>query len=141
MEKTSIIFPRKPNYYETDKMGIVHHSNYIRWFEEARIAYMEEKGYPYEKMEEMGVMIPVTGVDCKYKIPVKFGQEVLIYTKIDFFDGIRLTISYEIRDKLTDNVHITGHSGHCFVDAGTFRPIRLNKAHPEMAEIFTIGRL
>ena len=47
MEKTSIIFPRKPNYYETDKMGIVHHSNYIRWFEEARIAYMEEKGYPY----------------------------------------------------------------------------------------------
>lgn len=137
MEKTSIIFPRTPHYYETDKMGIVHHSNYIRWFEEARIAYMEEKGYPYDKMEERGVMIPVTGVDCKYKIPVKFGHEVLIYTKIDHFDGIRLTISYEVRDKQTDKVHVTGHSEHCFVDAGTFRPIRLNKSHPEMAEIFT----
>lgn len=135
--ETSIIFPRKPNYYETDKMGIVHHSNYIRWFEEARIAYMEEKGYPYSKMEEMGVMIPVTEVDCKYKIPVSFGQEVLIYTNIDFFDGIRLTISYEIRDKITDKVHVTGHSGHCFVDAATFRPIRLNKKHPEMAIIFS----
>ena len=137
MDKTSIIFPRKPHYYETDKMGIVHHSNYIRWFEEARIAYMEEKGYPYEKMEETGVMIPVTEVDCKYRIPVKFGQEVLIHTKIDRFDGLRLIISYEIRDKITDKVHVTGHSEHCFVDAKTFRPIRLNKNHPEMAEIFT----
>lgn len=138
MENTAIIFERKANYYETDQMGIVHHSNYIRWFEEARIEYMSRKGYPYSRMEEMGVMIPVTEVDCKYRIPVKFDQEVLIHTGIELFDGLRLTIAYEVRDKETDKLLVTGHSKHCFVNAKTFRPIRLNKEHPEMAEIFIL---
>ncbi len=138
MDNTAIVFERKANYYETDQMGVVHHSNYIRWFEEARIEYMNRKGYPYSKMEEMGVMIPVTEVDCKYRIPVKFAQEVLIYTGIDLFDGLRLTIAYEVRDKETDKLLVTGHSKHCFVNAETFRPIRLNKEHPEMAEIFIL---
>lgn len=138
MENTAIIFERKAKYYETDQMGIVHHSNYIRWFEEARIEYMSRKGYPYSKMEEMGVMIPVTEVDCKYRTPVKFDQEVLIHTGIDLFDGLRLTIAYEVRDKETDKLLVTGHSKHCFVNAKTFRPIRLNKEHPEMAEIFIL---
>ena len=50
---------RKVQYYETDRMGIVHHSNYIRWFEEARIFYMEKMGYSYSEMEKTGIMIPV----------------------------------------------------------------------------------
>ena len=117
-------------------MGIVHHSNYIRWFEEARIEYMDFRGYPYSRMESEGVMIPVLGVDCKYKIPVKYGQSVVIRGKIDYFDGLRLNVSYEICDKETGKLHITGHTEHCFVNSKTFRPVWLNKTHPEMAEIF-----
>ena len=78
MEKPDEIYERKVMYYETDRMRIVHHSNYIRWFEEARLYYMEKRGLPYEKMEENGVMIPVLSVDCRYHVPVKFGQTVLI---------------------------------------------------------------
>ena len=58
---------RNVQYYETDKMGIVHHSNYIKWFEEARIFYMQEMGFLYKEMENKGVMIPVLGISALYK--------------------------------------------------------------------------
>lgn len=136
MGKTNFEYERKAFYYETDSMGIVHHSNYIRWFEEVRVAYMTDRGYSYSRMESEGVMIPVLGVDCKYKIPVKFDQPVIIKGNIDLFDGLRLNVSYEIVDKATGKTCVTGHSEHCFVRASDFRPIRLTKTHPEMAEIF-----
>ena len=136
MGNTSFEYERTAHYYELDAMGIVHHSNYIRWFEEVRVAYMTDRGYPYSRMESEGVMIPVLAVDCKYKIPVKFGQTVIIRGKIDLFDGLRLNVSYEITDKETGKLHVTGHTEHCFVKADSFRPVRLNKTHPEMAEIF-----
>ncbi len=138
MENPTYIFERTALYYETDQMKIVHHSNYIRWFEEARIAYMNSAGLPYSKMEELGVMIPVLGVDCEYKKPVRFDQKVLIYVKITEFTGVKLVIEYEVRDRETGDLHITGHSKHCFVKADSFRPVRLSKDYPEMAEIFTV---
>ena len=51
-------------YYETDRMGITHHSNYIRWMEEARVAMLEDMGFGYQKLESMGIASPVTEVDC-----------------------------------------------------------------------------
>lgn len=136
MEKPRFTYDRTPHYYEIDGMRIVHHSNYIRWFEEARIQYMENKGYPYSKFEENGIMIPVLGVDCQYKSPVSYGQMVTVHAIIEEFDGVRLKVSYEIRDKETGKLHITGSSSHCFVRSDTFRPVRLQKEHPDMAEIF-----
>lgn len=86
------IFPynRKANYYETDMMGVVHHSNYIRWFEEARIDLMEQAGFPYQAMEDIGVIIPVISVECQYKHFVTFDEEVTIIAKIAAFNGIRI---------------------------------------------------
>ena len=54
-------------YYETDKMGITHHSNYIRWMEEARIDFLRQIGWDYAKLESLGIISPVIAVDCKYK--------------------------------------------------------------------------
>ena len=61
------VFERKINYYETDRMGVVHHSNYIRFMEEGRCFWLEQIGLPFETMEENGVTIPVLGVNCTYK--------------------------------------------------------------------------
>ena len=52
-------------YYETDKMGITHHSNYIRWMEEARVDFLAQIGWDYAMLEEMGVISPVIGIECK----------------------------------------------------------------------------
>ncbi len=136
-ETLEAVYERRALYYETDQMGIVHHSNYIRWFEESRLFYMEQRGYPYKKMEELGVMIPVLSADCEYHVPVKFAQTVLIRAQVLEFSGTRLRVGYEVRDKETGRLHACGHTSHCFVNADSFRPIRLTKSHPDMAAIFT----
>lgn len=70
-------------YYETDQMGIVHHSNYIRFFECARNVMMEEVGYPIQQCEADGVTIPVVSVECHYKHPAKMGDVVTAEARIE----------------------------------------------------------
>ena len=125
------IYERKINYYETDKMGIVHHSNYIRYFEEARCEYMTMAGLPYKEMEDNGVLIPVTGVKCEYKTPVKFEDVVEIKAVVSKFTGVRMDVKYIITNKNTGDLVVTGETNHCFVDED-FRPVNLKKKSLEM---------
>ena len=113
-------YERCVHYYETDPMGIVHHSNYIRWFEEARTAYLEEAGAGYKGMEEAGIISPVVSVACRYRSMVRFGDTVEIY---------------EVTDKETGVLRCEGESSHCFLDCDG-RPVSLKKTHPEYHEIF-----
>lgn len=69
-------------YYETDQMGIIHHSNYIRWFEEARIDYMNQIGLTYKKMEEEGIISPVLSINCNYQKMMYFDDLAIIEVKI-----------------------------------------------------------
>ena len=129
MEGNFTVYNRKINYYETDKMAIVHHSNYIRFFEEARHDMMDKFDLNYRKMEDMGIIIPVMSVDCKYIVPLCFDDEVKIHTKIIKFDGIKMEIAYEIyRD---DVLCTTGHSGHCFLDKD-MKPFRMKRLYPDL---------
>lgn len=125
-DEMEICYKRQAHYYETDRMGVIHHSNYIRWFEEARIYYLEKIGFGYDKMEALGILSPVLGVSCEYKSSVRFHDEVLIYPKMEFFDGLRMTICYVVKDANTGKVCATGNSKHCFVDS-EFKPIRMKK--------------
>lgn len=97
-------------------MGIVHHSNYIRWFEEARLYYMEAIGIPYELMEEAGIFIPVLGVSCDYKVSVRFSETVCIYVTLESFNGIRMKCSYKVVNKESGELCSTGTSEHWFSD-------------------------
>ena len=58
------IYERKINYYETDRMGVVHHSNYIRYLEEARTEWLEVLNMPFDLLEKNEITIPVLGVNC-----------------------------------------------------------------------------
>jgi len=127
-------YEHKAQYYETDQMGIIHHSNYIRWFEEARIDLMNQAGLSYMKMEEEGIVSPVIGVSCDYKQSVKFGQSVLIRPTIKQYNGIKLIIEYKICDKETDTLCCSGESKHCFLKNG--RPVSLKKVSPAFDELF-----
>ena len=85
-------FERKANYYETDQMGIVHHSNYIRWFEEARLEMLRAMGLPYKKMEDNGILIPVLGVSCSYKHPIRFDETLVLTLRIQNYNGVRFEL-------------------------------------------------
>ena len=72
------MYTHKVQYYETDKMGITHHSNYIRWMEEARIDFLEKSGFSYDKLEKDGIISPVVSVECSYKKTTTFSDEISI---------------------------------------------------------------
>ena len=129
------VFERKANYYETDQMGIVHHSNYIRWFEEARMAYMESLGLPYKAMEENAVWVPVLKVDCTYKFPIRFDETVVLELQIQNYNGVHFEVAYTGRSKETGKVACTGVTQHCFTTPA-LRPIRLMKTHPAWHKAF-----
>ena len=69
-------------YYETDRMGIVHHSNYIRWFEEARLDWMKQIGWDYKTIEDDNIIIPVLSVSAEYKTMSRYGDNIVIYVKL-----------------------------------------------------------
>ena len=125
-------------YYETDQMGIVHHSNYIRWFEEARDELVREYGIDYRLIEAQGVLMPVVNVSCDYKNAAKYGDQVRIYAFPRYFNGIRLRYEYEVRGE-NDTLIAAGRSEHCFIDAVTRKPVNLKKRMPEYCE--TLSRL
>ena len=114
----------KVQYYETDQMGIVHHSNYIRWFEEARTDLMDQIGFGYEEMEERGILSPVLSVEADYLRMVHFGDTVTIETHIQSYNGIKLTVAYEVIGDKTGMVHCRGTSKHCFINRDG-RPLSL----------------
>jgi acyl-CoA thioester hydrolase len=129
-------FIRKANYYETDQMGIIHHSNYIRWFEEARVDFMEQIGYGYEKSVQLGIDFALIGLSCEYKSMVRFGEAVTINAKITTLTNVRMTVSYEVRDSVTDELRTTGETRHCFLVSGKKHPVSLKKALPELYALF-----
>ena len=109
-------YNHKVQYYETDQMGIVHHSNYIRWFEEARTDLMENIGFGYAKMEEAGVMSPVLSVECDYKTMTRFGECVIISVEVKKYNGIRMEIEYKVCDRESSEVRCVGKTSHCFLN-------------------------
>ena len=129
------LFERNINYYETDKMGVVHHSNYIRFFEEARCQFLKDANLPYDMLEEKGIMSPVLGVSCKYKRHVTFGDTIQIETSIKEFSSVKFTVQYKVYNKNTGELCVEGESNHCFTDSN-LKPLNMKKHHPDIYENF-----
>lgn len=125
------VFKREINYYETDKMQVVHHSNYIRYLEECRMDFMRQIGFDYAKMEQSGIMVPVLSVSCNYKNPARFGETICIAPKVERMHGVKYEMSYRIYSEDFSVLHNEAASSHCFVDLD-FKPIRLKKEYPEL---------
>lgn len=122
-------------YYETDKMGITHHSNYIRWMEEARVDFLAGIGYSYDRLESEGIISPVLAVDCEYKKSTVFPEVITIDVAVTEFRGIRLKIKYSMKNADGELVCV-GHSSHCFLNAEG-RPVQIKKKHPEFYNLLT----
>lgn len=126
---------RKAQYYETDQMGVIHHSNYIRWFEEARCDLLESVGFGYDRMEREGIISPVLSVEAEYKSMVRFGDTVIISPKITAFNGVRFTVEYTVTDAATGELRTTGKSTHCFINPQG-NVLRLKHSNPLLYETF-----
>lgn len=123
----------KVQYYETDKMMITHHSNYIRWMEEARVDFLEKIGYGFDRLEAEGVTSPVVSVECKYKATTTFPEDIAINVFVKEFKGVKLVLGYEMRKVADDTLVFVGSSEHCFLDMGG-KFVSVKKTNPALFE-------
>lgn len=116
-------------YYETDKMGITHHSNYIRWMEEARVAFLNQIGWPFDKLETLGIASPVLNVSCDYKLSTVFSEKIAIAVAVKEFKGVKLFLSYTMENE-EGKVVCTGTTSHAFLN-NQGRPVRMKQDYPD----------
>lgn len=116
-------------YQETDKMGVVHHANYIKWFEVGRTELLRQHGISYREVEEKGFYLPVLDVTCQYKKPAFYDDTILIKTEISHYTGARLTFTYHVYRE--DELLVVGTTTHCWTNQ-KLKPLNLKKAWPEL---------
>ena len=127
-------YTKTAKYYETDQMGVIHHSNYIRWMEEARVDMLNQIGYPYRRFEEMGYISPVLHVDCEYKKSVKFDDEVKITVRLQEAGRVKFTLRYDIYNLSEGGVlSACGTTTHCFLRKDG-SPVLMDKEMKEFTE-------
>ena len=117
-------------YYETDKMGITHHSNYIRWMEEARVDFLKQEGLDYAGLEEEGIVSPTIEVNCKYKKSTTFPDTIQITVHVRAFNGVKLFLVYEMKTDDQKTV-AEAESVHCFLNKEG-KPVRMEKEYPAL---------
>lgn len=123
-------------YYETDAMQIVHHSNYIRWFEEARTWWLNKEGVSYHRLEEQGIMMPILTAEANYHKMMRFGDTAEIKLRTTDISPVKMTISYWIFNKETKELCVTGNTILGFLDSATSRPLSIKKTFPELFSQF-----
>jgi len=136
-------------YKDTDQMGVVHHGNYITWFEVGRTEWMRKSGMTYRDLEEQGLFLPVLGVDLQYKASAYYDDCVAIFTKVATSSPVRLEFQYEVRkiDEATfeqgqgqeveepfGKLLTKGTSTHMWMNAD-WKPAKMNKIAPEVYDI------
>ncbi len=122
-------------YYETDKMNVTHHSNYIRWMEEARVTFLSEIGWDFPKLEAMGIVSPVLNVTCNYRKSTTFSDKVTIHVSVERFMGVKLQLAYTMENEAGDIV-CRATSVHAFLDASG-RPVRMKQDYPGLYKALT----
>ena len=122
----------KVQYYETDRMQVTHHSNYVRFMEEARVSYLSRIGWDYKKMEAEGIISPVVEISCKYRKTTTFEDIISVEVYVKEVSSVKLKLGY--RMKTGDELVFTAESMHCFLNKEG-APINLKKELPGFYEI------
>ncbi len=120
-------------YAETDQMGIVHHSNYLIWFEAGRTDFVKESKISYSEMEKEGILIPLAESNCKYIIGAKYEDELIIKTWIKELTPVKVEFNYSVIREKDKKEIAKGSTIHVFVNKD-FKIINFKKNHPLMFE-------
>lgn len=124
------IYSHKVHYYETDQMGVTHHSNYIRWLEEARVDYLDKIGAPYNELEKSGLTSPVLSVLCEYKKSTFFGDKVNIEVILKKCGNVKFKFEYNIYNYDSGDLCASAETVHCFLNRSG-HPVSLEKESPD----------
>lgn len=122
----------KVRYAETDAMAVVHHANYYLYFEVAREDLIREAGISYKELEDNGIMMPLVETNCKYIIPAKYDDDLIVKAEVEEISPIKVKIKYEILRENDEAIIAKGHTMQTFVDSNTFKIINLKKFNEDI---------
>lgn len=120
-------YKHEVKYYECDRMGVTHHSNYVRFMEEARVDWLDQLGFGFDKIEAENVFSPVISISCEYKRPTTFKDIIEIEVSISKMSEMKFEFIYTMR--VEGKVVCIGQSSHCFIENN--RPVAISKRLPE----------
>lgn len=135
-------------YKDTDRMGVVHHGNYITWFENARTECMRHYGITYSKLESLGFLLPVLDVNVTYKKSARYDDCIVVFTQVASCSRVRLEFAYEARSMSEEEFQrgmgkdaeatepfgellAKGMTTHMWVNQD-WKPTRIDKAAPDV---------
>lgn len=118
-------------YYETDLLGIIHQTNYVKWLEDARMDIMDQMGLGINQMEQMQMICPLVSQSIEYISMVHFDETIVIQAKIKKYDGHQMDLEYRIYDKESGALRAKAKSSHCFMNRSGM-PISLGRIYPEL---------
>ena len=116
----------KVRYHETDQMGIVHHSNYLKFFEFARIEWLEKLKMPYQEIERNKIILPVVNCELKYLKPLVFGDSFKVKVHCSKKPKSSIEFSYKIFNSRGEKT-TEGSTLLAFLNSETMRPVRCPK--------------
>lgn len=136
--------PITVRYAETDMMGVVYHANYLLYFEDARIGFLDELGFSYaERIEGAGYMSPIHAIEVRYKSPLRYGERGFVRTTIAQSLPMRTVYHQQVyregMDPDADAPLVDALVTVCVVERDTFKPVSLKRTFPDLYEIY--GRI
>jgi acyl-CoA thioester hydrolase len=110
-------------YAETDQMGVVHHAEYVVWFEMARTRLCAESGFHYADIERLGYFLMVTAVEVSYRRAARYGDTVQVACALERLGSRGLRFAYRVRR--AGELLVRGATEHVWVDRASGRPCRM----------------
>ena len=121
-------------YAETDRMGIVHHSNYAVWFEAGRTDFLKKAGMANSEIETRGIILPLSHLECNFKSPARYEDEIVVKTKIKKMTCVMIVFNYEVLNVVDGRVLATGSTSHAWTDK-SLKPLNIEKGLPELCRM------
>lgn len=121
-------------YSETDQMGIIHHSNYAVWFEAGRTDFLKKAGIPNKEIKEQGVLLPLYEMNCKFKSPARYEDEIIVKTKLEHIGKVRIVFSYQVLNAKDGSVLTTGETKHAWTNK-SLKPVNAQLLIPDIYDV------
>ena len=127
-------YSREVKYYETDRMGVMHHSNYLRILEEARMAWMEDVLIPYPEIERQGIIVPFTKSEATFLSFLRFGDVFRVEVELYKFTGVRMYFRYNVYNETNGELCHEAITVHYTTTSEDYKPTSVKHSHPELFE-------
>lgn len=122
-------------YGETDQMGVVYHANYVVWFELGRTKFLADLGFKYSDLEDQNLVFPIREVQVEYLKPVKYGEDISVFTQVAEFSSIKTKYYHEIKNK-DGELKAKAYTTVICVSKDTFRITKIEKQAPAVYEAY-----